>query len=209
VFIKTILSAAAVFSLLSTIAQAQEIGYEDTVAHLKAQLKDEPAPMKRNPWETVEMNAGLALAASYVSVAQSGANIDALLKGFDLHMGIDFPNSNWEAEGAFRSFSSERASADYNVSLTELEGKLVHKTEIYESTKLRLGGGLSTRFLKTMDVHGATSESSPALVLLAGIDRKLSSKFSFGPDLTYRTPMSSASHEHGSTDGSLRLNLLF
>lgn len=195
------------------VARASDMSYEQTVAELKAALKEEPQTKRRQTLETIPMEAGVALAASFVTLGNNGtAPGDAILKGFDLHFGIELFNPKWTAETAFRSFGSERSSANFAVSLTEFDIRLAHRHELDRMT-FRSGVGMSARYLRTSDTRRGrnveSTQQTPALILLAGVDKRVSNRFSFGPDLSYRIPLVRETGERASIDGSLRLNMRF
>lgn len=197
--------ALALAMTFPTFVQAQEeSSYDNIVKELKSSLK-EPLPQKKVDDDSMKINAGAALVGSYVT-ANAGS---AMLSGFDLHLGIELFSPEWLAETSVRSFSQGRIERGSTLSLDEYDLKLVHQSRLQKNLNLRIGGGMAAQYLKTNVGGNTSSDQTPSLLALVGVDKAFSPKVSLGPDVSYRMPLVSDSSEKGSFDASLRLNFYF
>ncbi len=208
------------FLLLSapTLVQAQEDDghFDKVVAELKAALNEEqePAPKRDTDFEDTQIELGGALAGNYLTIGDNGApEGSAMMKGFDLHFGIDLFSPHWVAEAGFRSFGAEKMASNYSASLQEYELRIVHKSDLQKKLQLRAGAGMSALLLKTMDSRdGRYSESldeAPGWVALIGLDKVVTPKLSLGPELSFRSPLVHDTATRTSLDASLRLDFHF
>lgn len=201
-------------TMISTFVHAEE---EDThfdalVKELKTELHQEEAPIrKRDSYDDPQIHFGGALAGSFVSTGDNGSpSGSAMLTGFDFHFGVDLYSPHWVAEGGYRNFGPQKMASNFSASLQEFEVTIVHKSDLQRNLLLRLGGGLSARYLRTTDNHGATgTDQSPDMVALVGLDRVLTPRVSLGPDISLRSPLVHDTAERTSFDASLRLDFHF
>lgn len=190
---------------VSTLVYAdEEAGFDSIVRELKTSLKD-PAPSAKVDDESTRIIAGAALAGSYVD---AGAG-STMLSGFDLHLGIELFSPRWTAETSLRSFSTGRVDKTTSISMDEYDIKLVHQGDLQKTLSLRIGGGMSAQYLKTIQAGNSSSTQTPSLIAMVGVDKTLTPRVSVGPDVSYRLPLVNDSSEKGSLDASLRLNFYF
>jgi hypothetical protein len=203
--------------IYSTLVYAEEdTRFDNIVSELKSSLQQETQPIRvvDDPFDSVQMQMGAAVSAGVVNLGTNGSpSGSAMLKGFDVHFGIDLFSSYWAAEGCFRSFGTEDFATHYAASLREFDLKVVHKNDLQSKVKLRMGAGLSARYLTVMDSRNGQyherTDKTPAFIALIGVDRQLSPVISIGPDISYRSPLIRETSEKASADASLRLNVYF
>lgn len=216
----------AFFMLFSThLALGQEdsesySNWDEIVSGLESDLKSMPAPSSRaqltDPYsiEDIHISLGAGLSFTHISVAgDPRVESTGLLRGFGVQFGIDLFHPQFQAEGAFRNYTSDSLSRFVRADLKEFELRLVHSRYFIHATKFRLGAGLSSRYLDISSrANGQTyrrSETTPSAVFLLGLERQFGRNFSVGPDFAYRSPFSSDSLEEGSFDFHIRANAIF
>lgn len=162
-----------------------------------------------DPFENVWIHAG----AGFTQMTQmielpNGVGYYNGARGVQASVGIDILGPNLAAEGAVRSFG-EVDDSSTKVSLKEFDLKILFKTRPQPRLGLRIGGGLSARY---MTVHSGLTTydlTTPASVLTAGGDIYLTSSISMGMDVSARTAMITDSFDRQSYDGTVRIDTHF
>lgn len=203
--------------LLSALAHAQEDPdsfkqYNSIVSDLKSSLGEQPQDLSLD--NRPRLHAGVAIAGSYLSiVTPNGSRVSGLLKGFEGHIGMDLLSSDMTLEGSLRIYAAEDLSSRLTADMKEADIKLVYNMHMLNQNSLRIGGGFSTRFLSLKGfAYGSdttVNDTSPSLMLLIGYQKRLSPNLSVGPDLSYRTALSTDSVAKTTVDGTLRMNATF
>ncbi len=190
--------------------------WDKIVTDLKSNIgqSDLPIPDEAYGLDDVKISFGLGLSFTHLSLGgESYYQGSGLLKGMSLQFGIDLFHPEFQAEGAFRNYSSDSLSTSVNAQVREFELRLVHSKKLPFETSFRMGTGLSARYLdltwRGVEGSGSQSSSTPAAVFLLGVGRNFGKNLSIGPDLAYRTPFSGGSLEQSSMDFHLRANAIF
>lgn len=189
--------------------------YESIVSELKASTEQmKPAPIVEDPWDQVGIYAGLGLATSSISAEVPGLPPSSgLLKGLQAHFGIDLFTKYLRAEGAFRTFAQEPLSGSAYGSLKEFELRGVFVPAPYGKNLIRLGTGLSARYLdiksRGVAARKTYEATTPASVFFLGLERKIAQNIAFGPDISYRSALIEETFDKIAWDLCLKLNANF
>ena len=193
-----------------------EVSFDSIVSELKTSTEDiKPVQDFNDPWEQIGVYGGLGLAANYLDLQIPGATrTSGILKGLQAHFGIDLFTKYLRAEGAFRAFAQDSIDSNVHASLKEFELRTVLLPAPYAKNTLRLGLGLSARYLdvasrNTLNGWRNQSTSTPASVLSMGVERKISKNFSVGPDLSYRSALIEDTFDKSSWDFCLKMDANF
>lgn len=191
------------------------VNYEAIVNDLKASA-DQPLPHEeKTQWDDVAIQGGLGLATSYVSFDSPalGQNASGLMKGFEAHVGMNLFSRNARAEATFRNFAQDGINNAVHAGMRELEASVVFLPILQDKTLLRMGGGLSERFLDIQShVFGRwvqDSSTTPFYSILLGFEHKIAKDVSVGPDFAHHASLDSSSFNKSSWDASFRLNATF
>ncbi|HMN69280.1 MAG TPA: hypothetical protein PKC28_12125 [Bdellovibrionales bacterium] len=212
------LSLVVLLSFGGSFVRAEDdsyTSYDSIVSELKADAEDSPAEPKENlSWENVAYAAGMSLATSYVNVsAPNGGNGSGLLKGFEIHGGMNLGTKNARGEVAFRNFTPESLGGTVSADLTEFEGRLMFLPELRDQITMRMGFGLGMRSMEIRSRGAAGwetfSASSAASGLILGMEKRLSGAVTIGPDLAYRSRLAIGTFDKSSWDAVIRLNAIF
>lgn len=124
--------------------------------------------------------------------------------------GMNLFSKNLRGEVAFSHFSPERIESNAKAELSQLEARFLTLPRLGQSTLVRLGTGLSLRYLKVDMPNFASLDSTmPHLLFLAGFETKVSPTVAIGPDISYRSSVRNDSIEPRSWDATIRLNATF
>lgn len=169
------------------------------------------APEDRDPFSTVKIHASLGMTAAYVDVEpERGPGASGLLAGAEATLGIDLFSPQWQAEGALRSFNSERLDAETTVSLKEFDLKILHTLPLASKLKMQLGAGLAARYMNVKSPYTNGSEyTTPASILGVGFKFQLSKVVGLGIEGSFRTALVDDTVDKSAINGSLRLNAVF
>lgn len=211
---------ALALGLHATNVWAQEdedsfTNYESIVAELKTSA-DEPVKVETRARPlNLKLQGGLGLTASFVSLELDRLNTKSsgVLKGFEAHIGTEFLTRTARAEAVFRNFAHDALSNNVAADLRELEARLVFLPELAEQSVLRMGAGVSERFIdvraRRSDGEVQTSWATPYYSLLLGFEYKLARNVAVGPDLAHHASLDASSDSKSSWDASFRLNATF
>ena len=211
------ISFIALTVLCATNVRADEDGsytnFDAIVSELKADAEDTTQPVRDDlNWDEVALSGGMALAGSFVSItAPNGATGGGMLKGFEVFTGANLFSKKARAELGFRSFAPEDFGK-VHVDLRELEARLMFLPVLRDRLTMRMGMGLTMRYMDIDGRAGGVSEhaeaSTPATALILGLEHKLSRAVSVGPDVAYRSALND-SFDKSAWDAAIRLNATF
>ncbi|NJM10452.1 MAG: hypothetical protein HC883_06290 [Bdellovibrionaceae bacterium] len=177
--LKLSLLTLTIFCATNVLAQDDQsfVNYESIVNELKADAEDFPMPAEAElGWDEVALHGGLSIASSFIFItAPNGASGGGMLKGFEAHAGANLFSREARAELAFRSFTPEDFGK-VHVDLKEIEARLIFLPVLRNKLLLRMGFGLTMRF---MDIDGRrdgqsshSEASTPSSSLIVGLERK-------------------------------------
>lgn len=164
--------------------------------------------------DNIKISVGAGLSFSYLSLAGDPLfESSGLLRGLGLQFGIDLFHPEFQAEGAFRNYSTDSLSESVKAQVREFELRLVHSKPLPHSTLFRLGAGLSARYLDVSfrgeNGTATRSDTTPSAVFVMGLGRTFGRNLFIGPDISYRSPFAGESLEQSSFDFHLRANAVF
>lgn len=186
--------------------------YDSIVADLKAsaEIPDVKPVVEDMNWDDVAIHAGAGVATAFVHVTNpEGATMSGLMKGIEAHLGVNLFTRKVRAEGVFRTFAHDELSANAMADLKEFELGLVYTPQLQDRLLLRLGTGITARYLNVQSEGQSIRYTTPASFALLGVERKFTPTMSIGPDLAYRSAMISDTADKTSWNASLRLNATF
>lgn len=192
------------------------IHWDRIVTELKSDLNSTrtsvPEPSYKDDYgmDNIRISLGMGMSFSHISVQDPALKGSGLLNGVGFQFGIDLFHPEFQAEGAFRNYSSNSLSDSVKAQVREFELRLVHSKPLAHHTHFRMGAGLSARYLDISSRSGIDKdETVPSAAFLLGLGRTFGNSISIGPDITYRSPMSGESIEKSSFDLHLRANAIF
>jgi hypothetical protein len=212
--LKSLLICALLGASTTVWADEDDASYAsyDSIVNQLEMAAEEPAPVVED-WEEVAIHGGAGLIASYYHLGYSkgGTVIEqaGVMKGFQLHFGMNLFSKKARFEGVFRNYNSDSFSfgggRDYTIDLKEFEFRTIYLSSISDKMKLRIGGGLAARYMSL----NSERVSTPAASAMIGLERAITPTVSFGPDLSYRMPIVKDTFDKYSWDASLKLNAMF
>lgn len=217
---KSLIAASLLATLpLSVLAEESAESFKEwdqIVTELRGDIQ-RSAPKTDNNYygiDDVKISFGVGLSFSYLSLGGDPVfTSSGLLRGIGFQFGIDLFHPEFQAEGAFRNYSSYQLSDEINAQVREFELRLVHSRRLPHSTSFRLGAGLSARQVdvawRSSEGSASRSDSSPSAVFLLGVGRTFGKALFIGPDLSFRSPFAGSSLEQSSMDFHLRANAVF
>jgi len=213
--LKTFLFVSAFFG--STIVQAlslddTELDFDGIVSELSGQTR--AVQSDSDPFDSILLHAGVGLASSYVNVnPEYGSTRTGMLTGLEATFGIDLFSRNWLAEGAFRSYNSERLSKDLEIDIREFDLKFLYHGSFAKRLEARVGAGVSARYLSIVSSSvGLTSlqnYTTPSSLVFTGMSAQLARPVSLGAEIAYRSTLVSETIDRSSLTASLRLDAHF
>lgn len=207
----------ALIILISTNVRADDdedsyTSYDSIVAELKesAEQPEFKPPQEDLNWDEVAIHAGVGVTTAFIHLSNPGGDtLSGLLKGIEAHFGVNLFTRKARAEGVFRSFARDELSSNAMADLKEFELRAIYSPVLQDRLLLRLGGGISARYLSVQGSGYAQRYSTPASSVLVGLERKINPTMSVGPDLSYRSAMIADTLDKTSWNASLRLNATF
>jgi hypothetical protein len=191
--------------------------YDAIVGDLTRQV-DRPAPSLRargpaiqsDSFDSVVFHGGVGLAGLAESLTlPDGKQIYVGQRGIQISFGIDLFSPNWLAEGTYRSFA-QAENSQVQVGLQEFEMKFLYKDRIAPQIGIRVGGGLSARYMTVIEpAANAVVYTTPSGVGTLGLDCFLNDKLSVGVDVSGRSAMISDTPDKSSVDATMRVDAHF
>ena len=211
-----ILTASLVgFSPSSWAASDDYESFDSIVRGLSRGSSRVASPRPQDPMEQVQFHGGVALITTLVQVREEvdRAYTSGLLKGVEASLGIDLFTPRWVAEGALRSFTSDKLDPGVYASLKEFDLKFVHRIPRSLNSHYRFGSGLSARYLdltfRSPEQETVKDFNTPAALVFLGGHGVISRHLSAGFEVSYRLPLVSDTADLGGLSASLRLDSQF
>jgi len=185
--------------------------YDDIVDKLSRYNDGSVIERKRYKPLHTRAHAGMGLSQTFFQSSSSDGDQNGLEHGgLMLSLGMDVFSSRWGIEGSFQNFGrSQGATSQYQ--LREWNMKAFYKPQIGLDWFLRVGGGVSSRFLKVknLDTQAEREWNTPSLSLTLGVDTYLTRMLSFGADLNYKNALIQDTIDSQSIDVSFRIDTHF
>jgi hypothetical protein len=185
--------------------------YDDIVRDLSTSTSYQTSTAT-NKEELIRFHTSFGLITNYIGLnLPKGLPNSASLSGYEFRLGIDLFSQNWISYGTIRSYDPENFRSG-QIEMKEFDLMVVYNDAIRGSFRYSIGGGMTSRYL---DFIGTFSErfnrknSTPASVILLGLDSKISRPLSAGLTMTYRSPLISETIDNGGWDGNVHLSAQF
>jgi hypothetical protein len=218
--LKSVLVLSA-FAATNVLADEESYTTYDAIVTDLEKLAEDAPPQIDTGWDDVAMQGGMSFVTSYLTVSptfQNGAaelEMTSLMTGIEGHVGSNLFSKQVRGELAARMFFPKEIENQTQVNLKELDGRVAFLPRLNSRTLLRMGLGMGVRFIDVEGRYpssaGTYSQSSGGLAsnIFLGFERKVSTAVSVGPDLSYRSSLSSDSIAKTSWDAAIRLNATF
>ena len=128
--------------------------------------------------------------------------------GLVINLGIDLLSREFGIEGSFANFgTSDNENGQQDLREFTLQG--IFRPVLTSTWAVKLGLGLSSRFLDISSQGTQQSFRTPSGLFLFGVDRYLSDMVSVGADLSFKSAMISDTVDKSSANLSLRFDTHF
>lgn len=195
----------------SSSDDGESIGYDSIVNDLNREadrpaLRARQAANRSTGMESILFHGGVGVAALMEMVTfEDGSQAYLSQKGIQASFGIDLFSSNWLAEGTARTFNEAEDNAK-RPALQEFELKVIYRDRLSRQVGIRVGGGLSARYLSVKRPDDTYIYTTPTSVATMGLDIFMNDTVSFGFDLSGRSAMVADTPDKNSIDTTLRLD---
>lgn len=128
--------------------------------------------------------------------------------GLLVTVGVDLLNEQWGVEGSFINFGKLEAS-NSDIKLKEFTIRGLYKPSVAKNWNMRLGLGVSSRFLDISNSEINRSYKTPSGLFLFGIESYMNSFISVGADLSFKTAMINDTIDKNSIDLAFKVDTHF
>lgn len=128
--------------------------------------------------------------------------------GLLVTVGVDLLNEQWGVEGSFINFGKLETS-NSDVKLKEFTIRGLYKPSVAKNWNMRLGLGVSSRFLDVSNSETNRSYKTPSGLFLFGIESYMNSFISVGADLSFKTAMINDTIDKNSVDLAFKVDTHF
>ncbi len=151
-----------------------------------------------------------------LGIAQSFFDADAVALnsrmqnqgGLVINVGVDVMSPSWGLEGSYANFGTQNTS-DSEIKLREFTIKGLYKPSLNKTWTMRMGVGVSSRFLDINNAQTSESYKTPSGLFLFGLDSYISQFVSVGADLSFKTAMINETIDNNSVDLAFRIDTHF
>lgn len=200
-------------TLVQTISYAEEnfSAYEDIVRELKSsETQSIRSSIDRENSIPIRIHGDIGFVTSRLNLDLPKTYSQSQgLQGTEVVLGIDLFSPTWRAEGALRSFRTEKFSSG-NISLREFDLRVVREAKVSPAIDFRVGGGMSARYLKLTNLPAEDGlildNSTPASLFLLGLKGSFSPTIALSVDLTFKNRLVNETIDRGSIDGAVRVS---
>lgn len=207
---KTIAFIAILFA--SVLSFAQYENYDEIVDKLS----------KYNDQERTDNQAYRAQTRTYsrahlgLGITQTFFDADAVAfdsrmqnqGGLIINVGVDLLSEKWGIEGSYANFGTNNSN-ETRTKLREFTLKGLYKPSINKTWSMRVGAGISSRFLDINNSQTSESYKTPSGLFLIGINSYINSVISIGADLSFKTAMIDDTIDKNSVDLAFRVDTHF
>lgn len=187
-------------------------GYDEIVTKLS---KYETKDSRKNSAYRTDLRT-FSRAHLGLGVAQTFYDADAIALdsrmqnqgGLLINIGVDVFSHQWGLEGSYANFGTSSAD-NAQIKLREFALKGLYKPSLNKSWYMRLGLGVSSRFLDINTTLANESYKTPSGLFLIGLDSFINSFISVGADLNFKTAMITDTIDNNSIDLTFRLDTHF
>lgn len=198
----------------------EEISYDAIVSELSRSTDVLPT-VDSDPFNNVQIHLGVGIANSLFSVQhKNGQTTHASQRGVQIGIGIDLFSPQWVAEGTLTNYG-QREYDQSRIALNEFGLRGAYVTPLDQSLSLRLGAGLTARYLNMSYLDISTHDEkngrslarreeayiTPTTLVFVGLDTYLSRRLSIGAEVAARSSLTSdETPDHSALDLTLNLS---
>lgn len=156
-----------------------------------------------------QAHVGLGLSQSFFDA--DAVALDSSMQnqgGLSINFGVDVLSTRWGLEGTYSNFGTQNTN-DTKIKLREYSIKGLFKPSINKTWSMRMGLGVSSRFLDINNARTSESYKTPSGLFLFGIQSYISQFVSVGADVSFKTAMISETIDNNSVDLSFRVDTHF
>ncbi len=198
-------------------AMAQNYNYDDeegldydTLIRKLSRSDETEALVETDPFDNVKMHMGVGFTNSIFTINHTnGDKTYGAQRGVQIGLGIDLFSKYWLAEGMFRNFGDSKYE-NANISMKELDLKVLYQSRFAPGWTFRTGGGLAARYMNInyFGKNGAYSQQyqTPASVIQGGLLTYLTNGLSIGADASLRNTLIEDTPDRTAFDFTLRLD---
>ncbi len=193
-------------------ANANYESYDEIVTKLSSyeSVERDPNPAYRSDIRTFSRaHIGLGIAQTFFDA--DAAALDSSMQnqgGLLINVGVDVLNQHWGLEGSYTNFGTQNTSGS-EIKLREFAIKGLYKPSLNKTWSLRLGLGVSSRFLDINNPSTNEAYKTPSGLFLFGVDSYISKFISVGADLNFKTAMIDDTIDKNSVDLAFRVDTHF
>lgn len=152
---------------------------------------------------------GLGVAQTFFDPNAAGLNSNIQNQGgIAVNIGVDVLSTRWGVEGSYSNYGSHNTS-NSNIKLREFTIKGLYKPSINKTWTMRLGLGVSSRFLDIVNPAINANYKTPSGLFMIGLDSYINQFISVGADLNFKTAMISDTIDKNSVDLAFRIDTHF
>ncbi len=200
------------FTLHSKIAKSaeyEEMTYDELVNRLQKK-KNKPLETNRDSLEDIQLHAGFGLINSVNTIEINDIKKSKDQAGFQISFGIDLFSPYFLCETTLRNYENAMIGSQTR-NLRELELKVLHRDLFSPQLGYRLGLGISNRSIRISDPQQNIylTETSPAGLLVFGMEALLTKNLSFGLDLNQKWALVTRTADKQALDFTMRMDTHF
>ena len=208
---KALIFSIAFLLSLSAYAFDEYEGYDDIVDRLTSDDDTFYNGYTLYGAQFTKAHAGIGMSQTFYNSSSAGGDSNGQRHGgMMIALGVDLLSRKWSVEGAFHNFGRSQGD-NASFQLKEVALKLLYKPNIVRSWFLRVGGGLSSRFLQVTRYNdqSISKQETPSMLGTVGVDTYITNGISFGIDLNLKNSLIQDTIDRRSVDVSLRLDTHF
>lgn len=186
----------------------EEVSYESLLNQLQSKTK--PRYNQNSEFDGIMIHAGFGLITGMSTVRTGETDSYKFQNGFQMSLGIDLFDPQWEAETSLRNFGRTNSGTETR-SLREFSMKLLYKNRTSDNAGFRIGAGIGNRYLRIADDQNNifVDDNTPVSVFSAGVDSYTSKNFSIGFEVGLKTALVTRTIDKNAVDMGLRFDTHF
>jgi hypothetical protein len=207
---KPVIFLFALFSV--SIGLADYESYDEIVSKLSTyenrSLSDQQV-YRREVRTFSRAHIGLGLAQTFFDADAVALNSRMQNQGgLVINVGVDVMSSRWGLEGSYANFGTQNTDSN-EIRLREFTLRGLYKPSLNKTWTMRMGVGVSSRFLDVSNPQVEQSFRTPSGLFLFGMDSYISQFISVGADLSFKTAMIADTIDKNSVDLAFRIDTHF
>ena len=154
-------------------------------------------------------HVGLGVAQSFFDADAPALNSSMQNQGgLIVNVGVDVLSTEYGLEGSYANYGTQNTN-DSEIKLREFTIKGLYKPALNKTWSMRMGLGVSSRFLDIRNIKVNDAYKTPSALFLFGMDSYISQFVSVGADLSFKTAMINDTIDKNSVDLAFRVDTHF